>query len=70
MSLHINRFVDKIKSVESKNLKNVNLTIKEARDLHGDITKLLLVLHELQKPEERHEERNPTTKIEITGGDF
>ena len=43
----INTFIDKIKYFESRNSQNFNMTMREAKDLHTDITKLLLVLEEL-----------------------
>lgn len=69
MSIHINRFIDKIKSLESKNAKQLTMSIQEAKDLHGDITKLLLALHEIQRRAQEKKSED-VTKIEITGGDF
>jgi hypothetical protein len=44
MSLHINRFVDAIKAAESRGQRDLTMTIRDARDLHADITKLLFTL--------------------------
>ena len=65
--IHINRFIDKIKMLEAKQAKNVTMTIREAKDLHGDITKLLLVLQDLQT---KKEETSEVQDVEITGGSF
>ena len=46
MSLHINRFIDLIKAQESRGGRDVTLSLKDAKDLHADITKLLLVLEQ------------------------
>jgi len=46
--IHINNFVDKIKALESQNSKQFSMTMREAKDLHADITKLLLALQVLQ----------------------
>ncbi len=69
MSLHINRFIDKIKSLESKNAKQLTMTIKEAKDLHSDITKILLALAQ-KRPQESQNNTDEIQKIEIDGGDF
>jgi hypothetical protein len=45
------------------------MTIREAKDLHSDITKLLLALHEIRNAAEATESDEVQT-IEITGGDF
>ncbi len=53
--------------LESKQAKNLTMTMREAKDLHGDITKLLLVLQTLQTPKEESDE---IQQVEISGGDF
>jgi hypothetical protein len=67
MGLHINRFVDKIKALESRNQRDFTMTMNEARDLHADITKLLLCLQELSMSPSKTSE---TTTVELTGGSF
>lgn len=68
MSLHINKFIDKIKAVESRRQGEVVLTINEARDLHADITKLLLILQHLQ--EQKTTDTSEVVTVELTGGSF
>ena len=63
--VHITRFIDKIKSLESKKAKQMTLSIQEAKDLHGDITKLLLALEELHQRSEKAEE---VTEVRVEGG--
>jgi hypothetical protein len=46
--IHINNFVDKIKALETQNSKQFMMSMREAKDLHADITKLLLALQVLQ----------------------
>ena len=66
MSLHINRFIDKLKSAESRSQRDLILSINEARDLHADITKLLLVLQALQE----NTKSNEIISVEVRGPDF
>lgn len=68
MSLHINRFVDKIRGAEGRRDREVTLTMAEARDLMSDITRLLLLVEELRS---RSTNTGPDTNtIEISGGSF
>jgi hypothetical protein len=67
MSLHINRFVDSIKAHESRGQKDFTMPLKDAKDLHADITKLLLVLEQLRQPNGKTDEK---IQVEITGGTF
>jgi len=68
MSLHINRFVDRIKAAESRGTRDFMMTLKEAQDLHADITKLLLALHTIQNNTESRSDTKDS--VEITGGTF
>lgn len=67
MSLHINRFVDSIKAHESRGQRDFSMTLRDAKDLHSDITKLLLTLNELREQVARS---NDTITVELTGGSF
>lgn len=67
MSLHINRFVDLIKSHEARAQKDFTMTMREAKDLHADITKLLLVLETTRVQKNNN---NEVIKVEIAGGKF
>ena len=48
MSIHINRFIDSVKAHESRGQSDFMMPMKDAKDLHADITKMLLVVTELQ----------------------
>jgi hypothetical protein len=67
MSLHINRFIDLIKAQESRGGRDVTLPLKDAKDLHADITKLLLTLEKLREDQSKVDE---VIKVELTGGTF
>jgi hypothetical protein len=65
MSLHINRFVDSIKAHESRGQRDFVMTMREAKDLHSDITKLLLTLETLHT-----QPKSETITVELSGGSF
>jgi hypothetical protein len=65
MSLHINRFLDRLRAAESKGQRDLVMSLAEARDLHSDITRILAKLEKTQletKPE--------SIQVEIKGGSF
>lgn len=68
MSLHINRFIDLIKAQESRGGRDIVMSLKDAKDLHGDITKLLLVVEALR--EQQSAPKDDVIKVEIDGGTF
>jgi len=67
MSIHINKFIDLIKAQESRGSRDVSMSLKDAKDLHADITKLLLVVEQLYS--QKNKDAEPIS-IEITGGSF
>ena len=69
MTMHINRFLDKMAVVESKQNKDVVLPISDARGLRDDITRLLSELVELQK-QKGSDDSQEIIQVEIKGGTF
>ena len=68
MSLHINRFVDAIKAAESRGQRDLTMSLRDAKDLHGDITKLLLTLEGMRG--QTIQAREETITVELSGGSF
>jgi len=69
MSIHINRFVDSVKAHESRGQKDFTMSLRDAKDLHSDITKMLLAVTELQR---RLLDTNNSQvfNVELSGKDF
>jgi len=70
MSLHINRFIDRIKSADSRSQRDFTMSMTDAKDLHADITKLLLALQVLQEQRTVPASAISDTNIEVDGGTF
>ena len=67
MSIHINKFIDLIKAQESRGGRDVTMSLRDAKDLHADVTKLLLVVEQLRSQQSRE---NEPIRVEISGGTF
>jgi len=67
MSLHINRFIDSIKAAESRGQKDLVIPMRDAKDLHGDITKLLLALEQSRREQSVI---NEPIEVILSGGSF
>jgi hypothetical protein len=70
MSLHINRFIDRIKAADARQQRDFNMSMSDAKDLHADITKLLLALHTLHEQSVATGVNNATVELEVAGGTF
>ena len=69
MSLHINRFIDSVKAHESRAQRDFIMPMKDAKDLHADITKLLLAVTNLQT-QLLDAQKQQTFTVELDGKDF
>lgn len=66
--MHINRFIDLIKAQESRGGRDLVISLRDAKDLHSDITKLLLTMEMLRTQSTDNKEE--VIKVEVTGGTF
>ena len=69
MSLHLQKFVDRVQGNESRGLRDFTMSMADARALHADLTRLLIELQTLRevvatKPQEE------IVTVEVGGGSF
>ena len=69
MTIHLQKFVDRVRGQEARGARDLVMTMNEARDLHADITRLLLVLQNLQEQQIKTANTD-VLKVEIQGGAF
>jgi hypothetical protein len=69
MTIHLQKFVDRVRGQEARGARDLVMTMNEARDLHADITRLLLVLQNLQEQQIKTANTD-VLKVEIQGGSF
>ena len=67
MSLHIHQFVDSVRAHEARGQKDFMMPLRDAKDLHGDITKLLLALEQSRREQAI---QNEPIEIVLAGGSF
>jgi hypothetical protein len=58
-----------VRGQEARGARDLVMTMNEARDLHADITRLLLVLQNLQEQQIKTANTD-VLKVEIQGGSF
>jgi hypothetical protein len=49
MSIHLQKFVDRVRGFESRGAKDFIMSMADAKDLHADITRLLIDLQNLRE---------------------
>ena len=68
--IHIQRFVERLQGFEARGQKDFTMPIKDAKDLHADITKLLLAIETLRSNKPTTPTNNDVITVEMTGGTF
>ena len=68
MTMHIQKFVDRVRGHEARGVRDFVMTMTEAKDLHADITRLLIALQNLQ--EHSAMDKKEAVQVEISGGQF
>jgi hypothetical protein len=69
MTIHLQRFVDRVRGHEARGARDFVMSMTDAKDLHADITRLLLLLHEL-RDQSLNSAAESTLTVQINGGSF
>jgi hypothetical protein len=69
MSIHLQRFVDRVQGNESRGLKDFTMSMTDARALHADLTRLLIELQALRE-QAVAQPREEVVTVNMDGGSF
>ena len=69
MSIHIQKFIERVQGFEARAVKDFTMPMKDAKDLHADITRLLLTVNQLREVAVAAQQ-NDKISIEVGGGSF
>ena len=69
MSLHLQRFVDRVQGNESRGLKDFTMSMTDAKALHADLTRLLIELQALREVVATKSQEEVIT-VNMDGGSF
>jgi hypothetical protein len=69
MSMHLQKFVDRVRGYEARGAKDFIMTMAEAKDMHADITRLLLELNDLRSRVNKSTTEEVIT-VQVGGGSF
>jgi hypothetical protein len=69
MSLHLQKFVDRVQGNESRGLRDFTMSMSDAKSLHADLTRLLIELQTLREVVAT-QPREEVVTVEVGGGSF
>ena len=69
MTVHLTKFVDRVRGHEARGSKDFIMSMTDAKDLHADITRLLIELQDLRDQTAKSTQEEVIT-VQIGGGSF
>jgi hypothetical protein len=70
MSLHLQKFVDRVRGAEARGLKDFTMSLNDAKDLHADITRLLIELEKIRSAIAQTAGKEEVITVQVGGGSF
>jgi hypothetical protein len=70
MSIHLQKFVDRVRGFEARGAKEFTMSIQDAKDLHADITRLLLDLQAFRENAVSNTANDEVVTVQMDGGAF
>jgi len=70
MSMHLQKFVDRVRGAEARGARDFTMSINDAKDLHADITRLLIELNTLRETVSAKTQEDDIVTVEVSGGTF
>ena len=69
MTIHLQKFVDRVRGHEARGTRDFVMSMADAKDLHADITRLLIDLQTLQETTVKTPQEDTIT-VKMDGGSF
>jgi hypothetical protein len=71
MTIHLSKFIERVQGQQARGAKDFIMSLKDAQDLHADITRLLLELQALREQTVRTLQKDTETiTVKMDGGTF
>jgi len=70
MTIHLQKFVDRVRGHEARGSRDFVMSMADAKDLHADITRLLVDLVALREQHVQQAQATDPITVEMTGGKF
>ena len=70
MSIYLQKFVDRVRGLEARGAKDLTMSMTDAKDLHADITRLLIDLQNLRENTMLKDTGEEVITVKMDGGSF
>ena len=70
MTIHLSKFVERVQGQQARGARDFIMSMKDAQDLHADITRLLLELRALREQTVQTLQQEEVITVKMNGGAF
>jgi len=70
MTIHLQKFVDRVRGHEARGARDFVMSMADAKDLHADITRLLIDLQTLRETTVKTPQADEVVTVQMNGGSF
>jgi len=70
VSIHLQKFVDRVRGFEARGAREFTMSIQDAKDLHADITRMLIDLQTLRENAAAKSQEPEVITVQMDGGTF
>ena len=70
MSIYLQKYVDRVRGLEARGAKDFTMCMADAKDLHADITRLLIDLQNLREHRMLKDTDEEIITVKMDGGSF
>jgi len=70
MSIYLQKFVDRVRGLEARGAKDLTMSMSDAKDLHADITRLLVDLQNFRENTMLKDTGEEVITVKMDGGSF
>ena len=70
MSIHLQKFVDRVRGFEARGAREFTMSMQDAKDMHADITRLLLDLQNFREATASKAQDEQVITVKMDGGSF
>jgi hypothetical protein len=70
MTIHLQKFVDRVRAFEARASKDFVMSMEDAKNLHADISRLLIALQSSKDNVADSDSKPDTIEVKISGGTF
>lgn len=70
MSIHLQKFIDRVRGFEARGAREFTMSLQDAKDMHADLTRLLLDLQNLREATAQTAQEPEVITIKMDGGAF